>query len=171
MKFKHFVLPVALCCSSMAFAANDGTLGSTSTGDTDVSITIGDVVQVSVEQDVALTYTPGSDSTGATGLCIYRNSDADVDVTLSSSNEDSGVFRMSDGTNFIAYTVDLSGGTTALTDVASSFLNTISDEDNSSSSCSGSYSHDLDVTVTAADLDAAQAGSYTDTVTILVAPN
>ncbi|MGH1469992.1 MAG: hypothetical protein ACRBCS_02285 [Cellvibrionaceae bacterium] len=171
MKIKHLVLPLALCCSSAVFAANNGTLGATSTGDTDVTITIGDVVQVSVEQDVNLTYTPGVDSTGTTGLCIYRNSDADVDVTLTSANDNAGAFRMADGTNFITYSVDLSGSTTALTGIASAFLNTLSDEDNTSSSCSGGYSHDLDVTVTAANLDAAQAGTYSDTVTVLVAPN
>lgn len=157
--------------SPLALAANDGTLGSTSTGDTDVNITIGDVVQVRVEQDVNLTYTPGSDSTGSTGVCVYRNSDADVNVTLTSANPDgSNNFRMAGGGNFITYAVDLTGATTNITGAVSGTANSVSDEDNSAADCSGGFSHSIDVTASSTNLDSAPAGTYADTITILAEP-
>jgi len=174
MKLRNLVIPAALVFSPLAFSATDGALnGTSSTGTTDVSITIGDLVKVSVEQDVSLTHTPGSPSTGSTGVCIYRNSDANVDVTLTSTNPGaSDEFQMNDGgTNDILYTVDFSGSSTSASDVSSGTLTTISDENNTASDCAGGFSHDLDITVAAVDLDAAPAGSYSDTITILVAPN
>jgi len=173
MKFSRIVAPIFIAClSPMAMAATDGSLGSTSTGDTDVTITIGDVVQVTVQQDVGLTYTPGSPSTGATGVCVYRNSNANVNVTLTSANPDgSNNFRMSDGgTSFITYAVDLTGSTTNVIGAVSGTANTITDENNTSTNCGGAFSHSVGVTATAANLDAAPAGSYTDTITILAEP-
>jgi len=173
MKFRYLATAIVLTAlSPVAISATDGTLGATSTGETDVTITIGDVVQVLVEGNVPLTYTPGVNSTGGTTVCIYRNSNANVNVTLSSGNENAGVFRMNDGgTNFLPYSVDFTGSTTALTNVVSSAINAISDEDNASSNCGGApYSHSLDVTASSTDLDAAPAGSYLDTLTILAAP-
>jgi hypothetical protein len=173
MKFRHLAAPLFLAClSPMAFAATDGTLGATSTGDTDVTITIGDVVQVRVQTDVGLSYTPGVDSTGSTGVCVYRNSDDDVNVTLTSTNPDgSDNFRMDDGgTNFVTYSVDFTGSTTNVTGAVSGAANTITDENNTASDCGGGFSHTLGVTATAVSLDAAPAGSYADTITILAEP-
>lgn len=165
MKLQKLLLPMALSFSTVAFGASDGTLGSDSTGTTDVSVTIGDLVQVSVEQDVGLTHTTGSNSNGSTGVCVYRNSDADVAVTLTSANATGTTFRMADGTNYIPYAVDFDGAR----DSGTQFI--VSDENNTSSNCGGVYSHSLDVQALAADLDAAGAGTYLDTITILVEPN
>ena len=172
MKFRYLAVPAFVAClSPLAIAANNGNLGSTSTGDTDVTITIGDVVQVSVQQNVSLTYTPGSPSNGSTGVCVYRNSDADVNVTLTSANPDAANnFRMTDGANFILYGVDFTGSTTNVTGAVSGTANSISDENNASTNCGGAFSHSIDVTATAVNLDAAPAGSYTDTITILAQP-
>lgn len=170
MKFQKTLLALALVCSPVAFAATQGDLDSTSSeGSTDVSITIDPLVQVTVQGDIALgSATAGTDATQGTGICIYRNGDADVDVTLTSEWADAGAFRMVhsvDGTEFLGYSVDLSG-----TAFDSGSANTISDENNSSSSCGGAWSHTLNVTVLGTDIDAATAGAYADTVTILVAP-
>lgn len=172
MKLRYLALPLSILAASSVVAETDGTLGATSEGSTDVSITISDLVQVSVEQDVALTQTLGSDSTGATGVCIYRNSDADVDVTLTSTNPSAtNQFQLSDGTNVIPYVVDLTGTSTNATDVASASTTTVTDENNVSADCGGAFPHSVDVTVAQADLESAQAGNYSDTITILVQPN
>lgn len=169
MNYRNWVLPLALVCSPITMAATDGDLGATSEASTDVSIEITPVVRVSVEQDIVLTYTAGDNSTGGTGLCIYRNADEDVDVTVQS--DDASAFELISGASSLNYSVDLTGGSTNLSDLTSGLANTLSDENNTSSNCAGGYSHDLAVTVLAADLDAAPAGTYSDTIEILVAPN
>jgi len=172
MKFRLLATPFLLAClSPVALAETDGTLGSTSTGDTDVTITIGDVVQVSVQQDVTLSYTPGSNSTGNTGVCLYRNSNDDVNVTLTSANPDgSNNFQMVDGANTIQYSVDFTGGTTPVTGALSGDVNLVDNVNSTSATCGGVYTHTLGVTASAVNLDAAPAGSYSDTVTILAEP-
>ncbi|MEX1032640.1 MAG: hypothetical protein WDZ30_04720 [Cellvibrionaceae bacterium] len=171
MQLRRLIFPLALVCSPVVFGANDGTLGSTSTGDTDVSVTIGDLVQVLVEGDISLTYTPGSNSTGTAGLCIYRNGSSSVDLTLSSANQDAGAFQMISGTDLLPYAVALSGDDT-VGSIASGTGNTLTGANTTSSNCggAGNFGHDIDVTVQGTDLDAAPAGTYVDTITILVEP-
>jgi hypothetical protein len=166
MKLRNLLVPSVLALSSIAMSANAGTLGANSSDSVDVSVDIADLVRVTVEGDITLTHTLGSPSSDSTGICLYRNSDAGVDVTLTSANPDSGNFRMHDGgTSYIIYSVTL-GATT----FSSGATNGYTDENNSSSTCGGGYSHSLTVDATAVELDGAAAGSYSDTISILVEP-
>lgn len=171
MKFQKTLFALAFACSPAVFAASNGSLGTTSTGSTDVSVTIGDLVQVLVEGNVGMgTATAGANSTGSTGLCIYRNGSSSVDLTLTSSNPDgSNGFRMMSGTDPLPYTVALTGDDT-IASFTSSVAVSLTGADTASSNCSGGYGHSMDVTVQSTDLDAAPAGAYSDTVTVLVEP-
>jgi hypothetical protein len=171
MKLEKILVAVVFASSLPVFAA-DGDLGATSTGQTDVSITIGDLVQVLVEQNISLTHSVGINSEGDAGLCIYRNGSSDVKLTLTSAYPSGTGFQMTDGSsNYLTYTVDLSGGDT-VTMVGSGTVNTLAGADDSSSNCggAGNYSHTLGVVVDSSDLDAAPAGDYADEITILVEP-
>jgi hypothetical protein len=170
MRVKNLLLALVVVASPTAVAATDGSLGSTSSGETVVSVSVPDLVQVTVQGDIALTHTVGSSSTGSTGLCIYRNGSSSVELTLTSANPDaSNVFQMAAGTSRLPYSIGLTGGDT-ITNFTSGTAESLNGADSASSTCSGSYSHSMDVTVQSSDLDAAAAGSYSDTVTILVEP-
>ena len=173
MKIRHLAAPVLVAClSPMAMAATDGTLGTTSTGTTVVDITLDEQIQVSGLLDINLTYTAGVNSTGNTPLCIYRRNNAAIDLTLSSANEVGTDFNLSDGAatpTLLTYSVALSGDDTVAA-VQSSNTNTLANANTTSATCGGSPGHQIDVTVSAGVLDAAQAGTYSDTITILAEP-
>lgn len=170
MKFQKTLFALAFACSSVVFAANDGNLGASSSGDTEVSVAIGDLVRVLVEGDITLTHSVGANSTGGAGLCIYRNGSSSVNLTLTSGNPDaSDGFQMVSGTNNLPYSVSLSGDDTVGSFTSGTFA-ALSGANSTSANCggAGTYGHSLDVGVQSGDLDAAPAGTYSDTVTILV---
>jgi hypothetical protein len=170
MKLKQVLLALSFVASPAAIAASNGSLGSTSSGETVVSVSVPDLVQVTVEGDIGLTHVVGSNSTGSAGLCVYRNGTSSVDLTLTSSNPDGlDGFRMISGSNYLPYAIALSGDDT-VSSFTSGVAARLSGANTTSSSCSSSFGHNMDVTVQSSDLDAAPAGSYSDTVTILVEP-
>ena len=154
-----------------AFAASDGTLGLNSTGTTDVTITKGEVAQITGLADIALApWNTGSPPpAGNTNACVYTST-GNYQVTASSANAGGGNFRLTDSVNFINYTVqwdDNSGGgptgvteSTALTaQVGSTITN-----------CGGSPNATVSVAITNGQMNAAPVGSYSDTLTLLIAP-
>lgn len=168
MNVKNLLIPVIALCSPVVLA---GDLGSTSSDTTDVSVTIPPLVQLTVEGNITMSFAgAANDTTGSTGLCIYRNGTGSVNLTLSSSNEDgSGSFQMASGTERLPYSFDLSGA-----DIIASFTHgspaAVANPNTSSATCSGGFGHDLTATVLAADQDAAVSGAYSDTVSIVVSP-
>lgn len=155
-----------LAVSSGAMAASDGTAGATSTGTAEVSVTIADIVQISDMNDFAFGNYSGTGNLSDTDdVCIYRNGTGDYTVTATGSGT-GNAFTMTDSTDTIAYSVSLDG--TALT--AGTSVNQ-SGADASSADCGGTPNKTLAVSISEADLQAAQAGSYTGTLTLLVAPN
>lgn len=159
-----------------AWAATDGTVGATSSGTVDVLLVIPSLIQVVVEGDVDLgTFDPtaAADETGAIGACVRTNGATTYDITATSANDNAGVFRMSDGgTNFIEYTFNWDGVT-----LTSGTLNdnggTGFARDNVGpgfSTCTAAGNNKIDVVVPEANMLGAEAGSYQDTVTLLVAP-
>lgn len=169
MKLRNLIVPAALGFSSFALGATDGGLSSTaSTGNTVVSISINDQVQVSVQQNVALTpYVVGSNSTGNTGICIYHRDANTAGLTLTSGNDDgSGSFFMNNAGALLEYSVQV--GATAF---ASGAEQAGLAANRTSTNCGSTWNHTINVTALAAALDAATTGSYTDTLVIRVEPN
>ena len=151
--------------STSAFAANQGALSSTSTGDLDITLTVNDVVQISNLADITLNFT-GGDVTGNSPACVFRNGGGDYDITATGSGA-GGAFTIANGADTIAYSVDynsteLTSGTT-LTGVSGA----VSDLNCTTSGNNGS----IDVDIAAADAAAVGSGSYTGTLTLVVAPN
>ncbi len=175
MKIRHIAIPFLLAAASpFAFAAtNPAAPGTTSVGDTQVQVVIDESILVSAIQDVTLTYTAGSNAQNSTPLCIYRRNNAAIDLTLSSANAAGTTFNMA-GTAatagaLIPYAVSISGADT-VGSVNSGATATLAGADPSSTNCGGTPSHTITVDVLAVDLDAAQADTYTDTITILAEP-
>lgn len=170
------ITAIAASTASSALAATDGSLGSTSTGDFDITITINELVRISGLSDVAFgTY-------GGTGIlqdnqniCVYTNdAAADYKITLDNPNN-SGTFELADGTNKIAYSVlfNDAAGTTGQTAVtAGSALTAQSGANTSSIDCSvGGDSANVEVSIAEGDLQAAPIGSYTGTLQLVLEPS
>lgn len=175
MKVKHLILPLAFACTSGAMAASDGTLDPVeSTGSTDITISVPEAVQVSVQGDITLALNAGN-YTGNTGICIYHRGVSTAGLTLVSSNEDdqggshAPLFNLVSTGNLLPYSTAISGVDT-ITSLVSSTKETVSNATTDSTNCGGGFPHQLDITVQGSDFDAVPAGTYTDTLSILVSP-
>jgi hypothetical protein len=184
------IIAATVFCASAAFAATQGTLGVTSTGTVDITIPIGNVVQISglVDFNVGI-WSPGDpDVALAQDVCVYaNNTGGDYLVTTTSLNEGgTGFYRLFDGaTGYVPYQVgwtDAPGsnfaGSTA--EGPGTPFNAPGDpsvnQDNGSTTdptCAGGTAPTatLSVQILAADLGAAPDGMYGDTLTIVVQPN
>jgi len=165
--------------ASPSFAASDGTLGSTSTGTTDITLTKGDGVQISGVTDVAFgatTVAPGPQNMDA---CIFSTTGG-YSVEVQSLNTDGTELRMTDGAgtpSFINYDVEWDDTAAAATGVAltesvavTGFTNAFTADP----TCGGGVSGRLIVSVQgggAGGFNAAPGGAYTDTLTMIIAPN
>lgn len=164
-----FLYPLSL------FGANDGSLGMTSTGTVDVSLSISSLVQISGLSDITLNVSDtSSNATGNTSACIYTNvGSGTYNVTVTSANALAGVFRVKDsGDNYVVYTADWNDedatGGTAL--VSGTPLVNQTGANTSQANCGGTPNARLNITFLAANLLLATPGTYTDTITIVVAP-
>ncbi len=155
-----------LAAGGMVSAAEDGTLGATSTGSLDVLVSIADRVQISGLDDIDLgAYSGSGELTGSDSFCVYRNGTGLYDVEISSANADGGAFRMVSGTdNFLTYTVTFAG------EAVSSGEEIEGAGHSTSVTCGGGTNTTLAVSVAEAALQGAVSGSYADTVTMVVSP-
>ncbi len=168
-------LPMALAASLFLVsgglqAATDGTQGTTSSGSADITVTKQSEVKISGLADIALDVQADGSATGSTGACIYRNGSGSYTVTANSGNG-SGDFRLKDTSdNVMVYTVSFNDGTntTALTEgtalTGQTNANTITP------TCNGGSNATIEVTVSQTEFNGAPAGTYTDTLTLLIAP-
>jgi hypothetical protein len=115
MKTRNKVLATVIAglFTSAAFAATDGTLGSTSTGQVDLDLEILDSVEISALNDIDFGQYGGGDTgdiNAGDAYCVFVNGGDDYNITPTSSN---GKFSMV-GTlgDEIDYTVKLAGAAT-----------------------------------------------------------
>ncbi len=157
--------------TKQATAASDGTLGATSSGSTDITLTIPNLVQISGLTDINLGSWSGGNMSGSISFCVYSNT-GNYTIMASSANGTGTTFRLNQGVNFIPYEVDWtdSAPTTANLDhaVVSASVSAVA----ASSNCGGGTNTSLLVTVQASDLGAAPPSGtpYSDTLTLLVTP-
>lgn len=158
--------------SAAVMAATQGTLGTTSTGDLEITLDIDSLVRVSNLNDIDLgTFAGGAaDLSGSDNFCIYRNGAGNYNITMTGSGAASA-FTLTDGTNTIPYSVSFTNGGanamatgTALTAQAGAFT--------ANDTCNSGANDNVSVAVTVAnsDLASAPASSYTGTLTMVVAP-
>ena len=158
--------------SGASFAASDGTAGSTSTGESVVSLTINDRVQITSVADIALgAYGGTGDLTGESEFCVYRNGGDDFKLTLTSDTTGFWVksTTTADTIPFVAKvddSLDASSGEVMAQGVASGVAMTGSN----SLTCGGVDNASMYVSLLEADLQAAPTSVYQATVTMLVEP-
>ncbi|TVS17016.1 MAG: hypothetical protein EA417_08460 [Gammaproteobacteria bacterium] len=156
-----------LAAAGTAYGATQGTLGADSTGTLDVTVSIEDRVQISALNDIPLgTYSGTGPLNGSDDFCVYRNGTGlySLQVVGSENTGPGGVFRLTNGTDFITYSVS----------VNDSPLLDGEDVDGTGSStsvvCGGSTNANLGVEVAEGDLQSAPSGNYSDRITLVVSP-
>lgn len=171
-----FSIPVFL------YAASQGSIGTTSTGTTDITLTISDLVDITALTDINVTPSDYSvDNTGYTNACIYSNQTTipgGYAVTVTSANATGTTFRTRKGAtaDYAVYTAtwdDDPQGTPSPTSLDSGVkLTGQTGADQGDITCAGTsgYNARFEITFTAAVLQAAPAGTYTDTATIVISP-
>ncbi len=169
---KGLILAGAMVAGGSAMAATQGTLGGTSQGDIDIDVTVGDQIQITALQDITGSHVPGNDFTGSSEACVYTNNPTgNYDVTMTSSNPGAGnVFQLSDGSTTVEYTISYDDGNSTAAMLSGQVNTTFDNADTASTTCGGTPQSSIDITVPAANLDVVGAGTYSDVVTILVAP-
>ncbi|HEY9033719.1 MAG TPA: hypothetical protein VIN71_07275 [Pseudomonadales bacterium] len=171
---KKTALGLAFAAALPAIAATDGTLGNPSTGDIAITLTIDDLVQISRLNDITFGAYAGSGNLTATeAFCVYRNGTGLYQVTLTGDSDGLGGpgtdFFVTSGANVLPYTVDYDDGSGALA-VTSATPVTTRQGHQTLPDCGVADNTSLTVTLLEADLQAAVAGAYAGTLTLVVAP-
>ncbi len=158
-----------------AVAASDGTLGTTSTGDFNIDLTIPNLIRISSMHDQTLVYTPGAGATVTENFCVYTNAlSGTYNVTATSTgdtnNGDTGVFLLDSLSGTMEYTVNYDS--TALSEGVNDNRGGLGySADNLSINCGGTEPVAVIISVAQSEIDAASPDTYTDTLTFLVSPN
>lgn len=153
-----------------ALAATDGTVGFNSTGTVDITLAVNDEVRISNLADINLGVFGGADAVGTTDACVYRNGTGAYRITATGSGAASA-FSLTDGTNSVGYSVEFDDGTGAVAMGASTPMIGRTGADPASATCATTGNNAVvTTTVVATDAAALPAGTYTGTLTLLVAP-
>lgn len=163
--------------SFAASAATQGTPGATSSGSVNITLTIPHLVRITGLDDLALVHSATGDITGSELFCVNDNlnaTDRGYYITATSQNGSGTDFRLlTTGPAYLVYDVNfdddtdasdgvnLNNGTQSTTEFDSGSAT------NMGASCS-SPNASIRVTITEAAHQAAQAGSYSDVLTLLV---
>ena len=159
--------------ATQAIAAQNGTLGSDSTGMSDISLDILDRVQITGVTDIDLGIFDGTNGmTGSTAFCVYRSGGDNYTMTITTQD---GTLEVASAIalDSIGFTVKVDGDIDASNGEAITYGISTSNLFTGSSviNCGGANNASLEVSFAAADLLVATAATdYTATVVILVQP-
>ena len=175
---KRAVLFSALTLGSASLhAATQGTLGATSEGTSDISITKGDAVMITKINDInfgSWDATQG-DVTQSDQVCVHSTTGNYKITATSTQGADEFQMKTADGTSSVNYSVIwLDTSTTGATDIALTHATAAGSASAGSldQDCGGQDSTNARFTIslTSEDLGAAAAGDYSDTLKLLVSP-
>jgi hypothetical protein len=167
------VAAVATFAASNAFAATQGTLGATSTGSLNITLTIDQLVQISALNDIALgNYTGGANMTGFDDLCVYSNIGG-YQITATGDDGSGGTaFQLIGAGATIPYAVEWADAAGAATGDAMTSGTVLTNQSGNltTPNCDGGNNARVRVTVNSTDLAAAPAQAYLGVLTLVVAP-
>ncbi len=176
----HKVVTVLLVAASAVIAqpglaATQGSIGSTSTGSVSISATVPGRVQISKLTDINFNVVdPTTAASAQEDVCVWSNTSGKGYQITASGDGASNAFTLTNGTDTLAYDVqwaDTAGQSSGTALVTGSALGTqVSSATNPSCSAGPPATASLVVNMTAANLQAAVAGAYTGTLTLVVAP-
>lgn len=169
----------AVTGSAVVNAATQGTVGTSSTGTLDVSILVPDLVLVNNLDDVALTYAPaGGDVVASESFCIWATPGTFYTLSISSvTPTGTPTFEAQGAGSSVQYTVDfddqVAGATWEAVTEGATLDNGAAGYTGANGATPGCVTDNARLRITAAEagnLDAADAGVYLDTLTLLVQP-
>lgn len=163
------LLVVSLSVVASSHAAQDGTIGATSSGESDVTLTKQNAVLISDVSDLDLGsfISTAIDLEAFDDVCIF-NSTSNYQVTITSAN---AAFALSDGgTGTIPYSMTWADSTATANNVAYNTAIPSLQGDRTSTTCGGGTNARFTVSVAAADFNSAAPGSYTDTLMLMIEP-
>ncbi|WP_066017360.1 hypothetical protein [Endozoicomonas atrinae] len=165
-------------------AANDGTLGTTSTGTIPVTLNMPAVIKISELKEVTFAYTDGvgGDLSNTQSFCVYTNTAGGLyTLTINdSSDEKPATFQLSPaggnrvGGQTVTYNVLFSSEPNAasgtLTPVKPGMPISATGANTQALDCGGAMVTTLTIEIPESSLAAVENGTYTDTLTLTVAP-
>lgn len=180
---RPLLIASAIAASGTAQAAtNPAAAGATSTGDTTITLTKADLLQVSALEDIPLALAAGGGAEGSTPACFYRagtpayNLVATGNGTIARTGDGGGAagnfFTLYNTTadSTIAYTVTFeTGGAAAVpltTNTAVTGLTAHAEQDCGADRTNATFA----VAISQADYIAASAGAYTGVLQVVVSP-
>lgn len=174
MNVKALVAGVALATVAGSALAVDGSFGTTSQGTTVITANVGNLVRITnIDDPITLAPNAGGDLVYTDTICLFRNGtdNQNLNLTFSSLNG-AGTFEVADGVNpNIAYTVDVVAGALSAAIVENTATLATGSTDNTPACvASGGNNASYTLTIPLATIQTAVAGTYTDTLTILIAP-
>lgn len=175
MKTRNKVLATVIAglFSSAAFAATDGTLGATSSGQIDLDLEILDSVEITALNDIDFGQYGGGDTgdiNAGDAYCVFVNGADDYTLTATSAN---GKFSLVGVLgDEIDYTVKVAGAATGASSAAAVSYNTASATFSGSGSrdCGSADNASVDVSITESELLSASTDTYSDTLILMVSP-
>ena len=163
---------VIAAAATTAHAATDGTTGFTSTGDLLITLTVNNEVKISNLADIDLGVFGGTDVSGTSPACVYRNGLPGGAYNITATGSGAGnAFELTDGTDIVDYAVEFDDGS-GFSGLTTGVALGSSGATNADDDCftAGADNAAVRVTVTAADAAVLPASVYTGTLTLLVAP-
>lgn len=167
------------CCavgaSTSSFAATQGSVGATSTGSVSISATVPGRVQISGLTDLNFgTVDPAAAATSTEDVCVWSNTSGKAYQITAAGSGAANAFTLTDGTNTLVYGIqwaDSSGQSSGTELTSGTPLGAqVSTATNPTCSSGPTKTASLIVNMSAANLQAAAAGAYTGTLTLVVAP-
>jgi len=167
---------LAAMATGIAYAATQGTVGSTSTGTAKINASKGNSVQISALADVTFPPSLTTPAPISQTACVF-SSTGNYTIQATSSYPSGGTFRMNDGgsagTDFVNYSVgwyNVTAGGIPVTLSSGTASGTITGANTTSTSCGGGTNSRFEITVDNTTFTAANSSTFTDTLTLLVAP-
>lgn len=182
MSMRHFelrnclILSVALLAATPAAAATNGTLGATSTGTVQITLSVPSRVQISGLTDISFANAdPSQQASSSQSNCVWSNTaNKGYSITATGSGT-SGAFTLANGSLNVPYTVqwNASGGQTSGTALTAgtALAGMISTAANPTCSTGAATTSSLIISIAASNLQGmTSAASYTGSLTLLVTP-
>ena len=165
-------------------AANDGTLGTTSTGTIPVTLNMPAVIKISELKEVTFTYTDGvsGDLSNSQSFCVYTNATEGLySLTVNdTTDEKPAAFQLSPaggsrvGGDTVTYNVffasEPSAASGSLSPVSPGTKISATGANTQALNCGGTMVATLKIEIPEGNLAAVESGTYTDTLTLTVAP-
>jgi hypothetical protein len=171
---KKIIVTTLVMLSLSAFAAQDGLLGITSTGQIGVRVGLPNQVQVTRLDDIDFgTYSGTNDLVGIEEFCVYArgsNPGGVYNINLISQNSSTpGIFHLNNGVDDLEYSVNFDD-TELLANPQPmvSGQQITAQQGSNSRSCQGGNNAALEVRIVQGDLDAVSSGTYTDILIVEV---